>query len=147
MVRYGWADTVNRLMLQVAYTSATQIHVDNPSSFNGTETISDGNPECDVLVSGPGTITMDFGREYAAWLEFDAIGLNDADLTHVFLGISEYAFPAVVNQGPQCPNKTQVPIKYISLLLFLSRSLLCTFSKSTSRSLSYHDLSSNVYMI
>ena len=112
MVRYGWADYIQRSQLQNSYTFAEQIHLDNPSSFQGTETLLNNSTDCNVTVSGVGTITLDYRREYAAWLEFDAVGLSDSDLPNIYLSVSEYNAPGMVNIGPAHPNKTLVPVKY-----------------------------------
>ena len=51
---------------------------------------------------------MDFGRESAAWLEFDSPDCPGG----IEMSISEYNQPAIVNRMPLHPVKTLAPVKY-----------------------------------
>lgn len=62
-----------------------------------------------VEVSGPCDLMFDFGRVSAGWLEFDAEGLDGADIE---MSISEFDEPAVFNAGSEHPRKTAVPVRY-----------------------------------
>lgn len=46
---------------------------------------------CSLVVSGNGTLIVDFGVELAGWFEFDSADLLDADLGAITLGLSEFA--------------------------------------------------------
>ena len=61
-----------------------------------------------VTVPGNCDLRFDFGREYAAWAEFDCPDLT-AD---VEMSISEYNEPAVLNSGAEHPVKTARPVRY-----------------------------------
>lgn len=63
---------------------------------------------CHIKVNGTGSLRFDFGVESAAWIEFDSPDLDG----EVEMSISEYNKPAVVNSGPQSPQKTAVPVRH-----------------------------------
>jgi hypothetical protein len=65
-------------------------------------------PNDELLVEGTGNLRFDFGREYAAWFEFDCEDLSG----QIEMSISEYNEPAILNQGAQHPRKTAKPVKY-----------------------------------
>jgi hypothetical protein len=62
----------------------------------------------EILVRSAGTISIDFGCEFAGWLEVDIPDLKGK----ITLGISEYNEPAVVNEGPESPLKMKEPVRY-----------------------------------
>lgn len=71
------------------------------NSFSNLQSLLTTNP--DVTVKGVGSIQMDFGRENAAWLEFDSTDLPSA--SEVTMNISEFNQPAI--EAP-----TVSPIQY-----------------------------------
>jgi alpha-L-rhamnosidase len=68
-----------------------------------------GNPKgSSILVSGKGSLLVDFGVESAGWLEFD----SDDGIDSVEMSISEYNEPEIVNAGALNPVKTKRPVRY-----------------------------------
>jgi hypothetical protein len=53
------------------------VTADTNASFANLQSLTGNNPN--VTVNGSGSIQMDFGRENAAWLEFDSTGLTGED--------------------------------------------------------------------
>lgn len=106
LVAYQWAKSAPEDELELFLQSPVLIQTSPSNHFKQIETESE--PVGQILVTGPGRILLDFGTEFAGWLEIDSPNLS-GDIT---LGISEYHQPAFVNQGPRSPSKTAVPIKY-----------------------------------
>jgi hypothetical protein len=71
------------------------------SSFRGLESLSTG--KANITVTGAGSLRLDFGREHAAWLEFESPDLG-AQAGSVRASISEYNEP--------WPGKTQIVKAY-----------------------------------
>lgn len=76
------------------------------SSFPGAQALTHEGPGFEV--TGPGTLRLDFGAEFAGWLELDSPDLEGG----VLLSISEYNEPEEVNLGPRYPVKTAKPVRY-----------------------------------
>lgn len=92
--------------LQIYLLRPVAALADQPGSFHKLNSVTTSN--CDVRVTGTGSIRFDFGVESAAWLEFDSPDFSGG----VEMSISEYNEPAIVNAGAQTPVKTKVPVKY-----------------------------------
>ena len=122
-VNASWnGSAVNMSQLQVYYVdraAAVDVHSFSSSStddhvpFLGIQSLLSNDIPTNVTVMNSGQLVLDFGREHAGWLEFD-VGVSDADTASgIWLSISEYSAPAVVNSGPKHPNKTALPVKYV----------------------------------
>lgn len=87
LVAYHWSHPVASDGLQIYTLAPMNASTDSPRSFAGLKSMRSG--KCDVIVTGAGSIRLDFGVESAAWLEFDS-----PDLTgKVEMSISEYNKP------------------------------------------------------
>lgn len=106
LVSYRWDDPQVEDKLEIFLRRPESATTETPESFSGVESLT--GDTVNVKVTGEGTILLDFGTEFAGWLEIDSPNLNGT----VTLGISEYNEPAFVNVGAQSPNKTAVPKKY-----------------------------------
>lgn len=100
LVNYYWQPQALNNTLQYMVARATDI------SWQGhnAQLLPDG----DILVSGDCDLQFDFGREYAAWPEFDCDELSAT----IQMSISEYNEPAILNEGAQHPVKTATPVRY-----------------------------------
>ncbi len=88
LVRYVWPlPAVDDTVLQIFELPATAAGGSPSSSFANTSSAV-GSVECAIRVTGAGTLTVDFGVEFAGWLEFDSPDL--ADSSGVVVGIGEY---------------------------------------------------------
>jgi alpha-L-rhamnosidase len=96
---YRWPDPRPEDGLQLYVLLPEKVDTDTPQSFEGLDTLLSDAPA--VVVSGPGTIRLDFGRESAAWFEMDSADCPGG----VRLSISEYNQPEYTNVG----DKTGVP--------------------------------------
>ena len=106
LVSYRWEDPDADDALEIFLRRPVLAETETPDSFAGLDTLTTGNVA--VEVKGAGSIRMDFGAEFAGWLEIDSPDLSG----EITLGVSEYNQPAFVNIGPQSPSKTAVPVKY-----------------------------------
>jgi alpha-L-rhamnosidase len=107
LVSYRWPNPQAGDGLEIYLQKPVTVTADNTASFANLQSLTGDNP--DVTVNGAGSIQMDFGRENAAWLEFDSLDLTGT----VEMSISEYNQPEITMKG-QCAHyvKTLVPIKY-----------------------------------
>lgn len=94
---YRWADP--------KATDELEIFIVEPKIIKKSDNIIIDD---EITVLGIDTIVVDFGSEFAGWLEVDIPNLKG----QITLGISEYNEPAIVNLGPKSPSKTKTPIKY-----------------------------------
>ena len=100
LVSYRWPNPRANDALEIYLQKPTVVSADKAASFDNLESLTGSTPN--VTVKGLGSIRMDFGRENAAWLEFDS-----PDLTgNVEMSISEY------NQPNVFLGKTLTPKKY-----------------------------------
>lgn len=92
LVRYVWPAGVNTSELQIFAAAAVSVGpaVGTPLASFTNASSAVGSVSCAIVVSGAGTLVVDFGVEMAAWLEFDSPDLAAADASSVVLGISEY---------------------------------------------------------
>ena len=108
IINYKWnLSFVNRSELQIYNVTGKYAYSDNQGSFSNLESIYLTPNSVNVIIYGPGTITIDFGQENAAWFEIDSNDCNDNGLT---MSISEYNKPGNT-LNPHYP-KTLKPIKY-----------------------------------
>ena len=106
LVSYRWINPQASDALEIYLQKPVSVTSDSKASFDNLPSLTGNSPN--VTVKGMGSIQVDFGRENAAWLEFDS-----PDLTgNVEMSISEYNEPARVNSGPVHPAKTAIPVKY-----------------------------------
>lgn len=106
LVSYRWDNPTAEDDLEIFLRKPVKAETDQPSSFSGVDTLT--SEQTAVTVTGEGTICLDFGVEYAAWLEIDSPDLSG----EITLGVSEYNEPAFVNSGPKSPSKTAKPVQY-----------------------------------
>ena len=93
------------LMIFKAYP--VRFYTDSETGFEGLcSSVADNTF---ITVKGKGNIVLDFGVEFAAWLEIESPDLPDCKC--VKLSVSEYDMPEIVNKGPQSPHKTGYPKK------------------------------------
>eukprot|EP01048_Picozoa_sp_COSAG05_P007789 COSAG05_NODE_561_length_8675_cov_3.694846_12_plen_521_part_00 len=102
LVRTTWSAATNITGLQI-YNLTTPVAwlASPPSAFTGLESLASGQPQ--ITVNGSGSLRLDFGREHAAWFEFESADLG-AQSGAVRASISEYNEP--------WPGKTQAPKAY-----------------------------------
>jgi hypothetical protein len=101
LVAYRWPSPKANDGLQIYTQEPILVTADTSSSFANLRSLTGSNPN--VTVQGVGSIQIDFGRENAAWLEFDSPDLTGT----VQMSIGEY------NQPEETPTpKTAVPKKY-----------------------------------
>ena len=105
-VNYRWDKVSHNDGFQIFTAYPISYSANHAEHFSGLDTITAG--KVNIKVSGTGSILLDFGVEYAAWLEIDSPDLSG----HITLGISEYNKPAFVNSGPKSPAKTAEPVRY-----------------------------------
>jgi hypothetical protein len=106
LVDYRWPDPKADDDLQVYQLRPVAVTADPRESFGNLASVT--TSRCDVVVTGVGSIRVDFGVESPAWLEFDSADLSGA----VEMSISEYNLPGQVNPGPAHPTKTLAPQRY-----------------------------------
>ena len=100
LVAYRWAAPKATDGLEIYLQQPVSVSTDSTKSFENLESLTSNSPN--VTVKGIGSILIDFGRENAAWLEFDSPDL----IGEIEMGISEY------NQPNTYLRKTSVPQKY-----------------------------------
>ncbi len=106
LIGYRWKEINADDDLQVYTLRPVGAMADAKDAFGNLESATGVKPA--ITVMGTGSIRLDFGVESAAWLEFDSPDLAG----DVKMSISEYNQPAVVNNGPEHPVKTAIPVKY-----------------------------------
>ena len=89
LVRYSWPlPDVDDTILQYFELPAVSVGGSPAASFaNASSAI--GSVACDIHVLGAGTLTVDFGVEFAGWVEFDSPDL--AAVSGIVVGIGEYS--------------------------------------------------------
>ena len=75
LVAYRWPNPQATDGLQIYLQKPITVTADTNSSFDNLQSLTGNNPN--VTVKGAGSIQMDFGRENAAWLEFDSPDLDE----------------------------------------------------------------------
>jgi hypothetical protein len=103
-VAYRWPNPRAADGLQIYLQKPITVTTDTNASFGNLHSLTGNHP--DVTVKGTGSIRMDFGRENAAWLEFDSPDLPSTNA--VQMSISEYDEPGATQFGPL----TLTPKKY-----------------------------------
>lgn len=106
LVAYRWASPQATNGLEIYLQKPVTVTADTNSSFDDLQSLTGNNPN--VTVKGAGSIQMDFGRESAAWLEFDSPDLTGS----VEMSISEYNQPEITMTGGAHNVKTLAPIKH-----------------------------------
>jgi alpha-L-rhamnosidase len=106
LVSYRWPNPQAGNELEIYLLKPETISTEAPASFGNLESLKEKSPN--VEVRGIGSIRLDFGRESAAWLEFDSPDLSDS----VEMSISEYNQPARAGIVPGRETKTLCPTKY-----------------------------------
>ena len=98
LVAYRWPAPKASDALEIYLLKPKAVTADRPESFANLISLAGDSP--DMTVKGAGEILFDFGRESAAWVEFDSPDCPGG----VEMSISEYNQPA--------PHKTMVPVKH-----------------------------------
>jgi hypothetical protein len=98
LVAYRWPGPKASDALEIYLLKPKAVSADKPESFANLTSLAGDSP--DVTVKGAGAILLDFGRESAAWVEFDSPDCPGG----VEMSISEYNEPA--------PHKTMAPVKH-----------------------------------
>ena len=106
LVAYRWPSPKATDGLEIYLQKPSAVSSDTAASFDNLGSLTTDHPN--VTVNGAGSIRMDFGRESAAWLEFDSPDCPG----DIEMSISEYNQPAIVNQMPLHPVKTLASVKY-----------------------------------
>ncbi|MES2659618.1 MAG: alpha-L-rhamnosidase C-terminal domain-containing protein [Verrucomicrobiota bacterium] len=106
LVAYRWPDPKAADGLEIYLQKPEKVTTDSPGAFENLQSLTGDKPA--VKVKATGSIQIDFGRESAAWLEFDSPDFSG----DVEMSISEYNEPAAVNRGPESPVKTKKPVKH-----------------------------------
>ncbi|MCI8360045.1 MAG: hypothetical protein HFE86_01745 [Clostridiales bacterium] len=102
LVSYRWDDPKADDDMEIFLRRPVSAIADKSENFDGIESLTE--EVTDITVNGEGSICLDFGTEFAGWLEIDSPDLSGG----LTLGVSEYNQPAINNRGP----KTKTPIKY-----------------------------------
>jgi hypothetical protein len=106
LVAYRWPSPKAADGLEIYLQKPSAVSSDTGASFDNLSSLTADNPN--VTVKGIGSIRIDFGRESAAWLEFDSPDCPGG----IEMSVSEYNQPAIVNTMPLHPVKTLAPVKY-----------------------------------
>ena len=107
LVNYRWDSVSADDDLQVFNAYPVKYTADS-DNFTGLESILTDN--VNVTVKGSGTLMLDFGVEFAAWLEIESPDFSTSAAS-LKLSVSEYTQPGIVNSGPRSPEKTAIPQK------------------------------------
>jgi len=106
LVAYRWASPKASDGLEVYLQKPQKVTTDAPAAFDNLQSLTGEKPN--ATVKGTGSIQMDFGRESAAWLEFDSPDL----VGDVEMSVSEYNRPMITQHGGATSVKTLKPVKY-----------------------------------
>ncbi len=106
LVAYRWPAPKAADGLEIYTLKPVALQSDAPKAFSHLNSLTGKHPS--VTVKGTGSIRMDFGRESAAWLEFDSPDLAGT----VEMSISEYNEPEISMMGGAHNVKTLVPVRY-----------------------------------
>ncbi len=98
LVAYRWHDPKAADPLEIYLLKPKSASADVPGAFENLESLL--GDSADATVNGAGVITLDFGRESPAWVEFDSPDCPG----NVEMSISEYRAPF--------PGKTRAPVKH-----------------------------------
>jgi len=74
LVAYRWPNPKASDGLEIYLQKPILVSTDATASFDNLQTLTGESPN--VTVNGKGSIQLDFGRENAAWLEFDSPDLK-----------------------------------------------------------------------
>ena len=85
LVAYRWPSPKATDGLEIYLLKPSAVSSDTAASFDNLGSLTTDHPN--VTVNGAGSIRMDFGRESAAWLEFDSPDCSG----DVEMSISEYS--------------------------------------------------------
>ena len=99
---WAWPSNVNTTQLELYNVTPIFVVADQPQSFANLASLASRAPN--VTVTGPGLLTISFGTESAAWLEFDSPDLPDDVLTTMLLSLSETSEPM--------PTKSLLAVPY-----------------------------------
>ena len=108
LVAYRWPNPLATDGLEIYLQKPITVIADTNASFANLQSLTGANPN--VTVNGLGSIQMDFGRESAAWLEFDSPDLPNVN--DVQMSISEYNLPEITQFGGAHNVKTLTPTQY-----------------------------------
>jgi alpha-L-rhamnosidase len=109
LVRYVFnasTDVTSLYVFDVAPVAAWLYEGTPAASFDGWSSLASPAPR--VVVSGAGTLAVDFGTELPAWIEFDSADLTPADAARLLLGCGEYAAVDIVGTDA----KQRAPVQY-----------------------------------
>ncbi len=98
LVAYRWPNPQAADGLEIYLVKPVAVSATPAGAFDNLQSLTGNSP--DVGVKGPGLITLDFGLEHAAWVEFDSPDCPG----NVEMSISEYNEPGV--------GKTKAPVKH-----------------------------------
>eukprot|EP01083_Nonionella_stella_P247969 859080_1 len=91
IIDYIWdSKSINSSALQIYNVTPKYAYTNHQGSFSNLQSIYDTPENINVIIYGPGTITIDFGFENAAWFEIDS---NDCTDNGLKMSISEYNQP------------------------------------------------------
>eukprot|EP01084_Bolivina_argentea_P065849 120033_1 len=110
IINYIWRlndSSLNTSALQIYNVTPKYATTDHEGSFDNLYSMYLTPNDINVIVYGPGNITIDFGFENAGWFEIDS---NDCDDNGLTMSISEYNEPGKT-LDPSFP-KTLKPVKY-----------------------------------
>ncbi len=104
LAAYEWKTVSANDDLQIFHAFPIAYTASDDKAFEGLSTLLTDN--VNLKIKGNGRLMLDFGVEFAAWLE---IRSDDLDPSAIKLAISEYTEPGIVNLGPQSPEKIGRP--------------------------------------
>ncbi len=107
LLSYRFDDVSAGNELRVFFAYPVKYETEDNNSFLNLESLLSG--DTDLTVKGDGTVMIDFGSEFAAWLEIMSPDLGDPE--NIVLSVSEYTSPEIVNRGVQSSKKTRHPVK------------------------------------
>ena len=105
LVNCSWPAGTSDDGLQLYTVPPKIVDTQTPSSFVGLDTLVHGGGTGSVEVRGAGTFRIDFGAEFAGWIELTSDDMPLAVATNgLWLGISE--------DNAQRPTKTKLPVAH-----------------------------------